>query len=197
MHPERITGALAQGHGAILTTGHFGAVEFLPAFLGLRGFPVSMVVMYKTARLKRALEEFAAVLGVELIDAGEGPVMPRALAALRRGRIFVTELDELKHWRPAETKVMRLFGRRVRLDRTVELLHRRTGAPVLLGLVERIAAGRGYRLLVEAPEEHYAAPTRLGPDAQLLKRLEHFIYDRPDHWYLWNELRHLENLAAA
>jgi lauroyl/myristoyl acyltransferase len=155
-----------------------------------------MVVMYKTARLKRSLEEFAAMHRAELIDAGEGPIVPRALAALRRGRIFITELDELKHWKPAETKVMRLFGRRVRLDRTVELLHRRTGAPVLLGLVQRGPAGR-YRLIVEGPEEHHAAPTRLGPDAQLLKRFEHFVYDHPDHWYLWNELHRLDGLAAA
>ena len=90
----------------------------------------------------------------ELIDAGEGPVMPRALAALRRGRFFVTELDEIKHWRPADVKVMRLFDRRVRLDRTVELLHRRTGAPVLLALVKRLAPGRGYRLVVEQSPTH-------------------------------------------
>ena len=47
------------------------------------------------------------------------------------------------------------------------------------------------------PAEHHAAPTGLGPDAQLLKRLEHYIYDHPDHWYIWKELRHLEQFQAA
>ena len=47
-----------------------------------------------------------------------------------------TGRDDL--WKPTAHKVMNFFGRRVPLDRGVELLHRRTGAPVLLGLMERV-----------------------------------------------------------
>jgi lauroyl/myristoyl acyltransferase len=155
-----------------------------------------MVVNYKTQRLKRTLEAIADALRVELLDVAEGAVIPRALSALRRGRIFVTELDEMESWRPTSSKVMNLFGRRVALDRSVELLHRRTGAPVVLGLMERVGR-RNYHLVLEAPHEHHAAPTRLGPDAQLLKRLEHYIYDHPDHWYIWKDLQHLENFQSA
>jgi lauroyl/myristoyl acyltransferase len=194
--PELLDDALGQGRGVILSTGHFGAVEFLPATLALRQYPVTMAVSYKTPRLKRTLEQMTDAFGVELLDVAEGSVVPRALSALRRGRIFVTELDAMDAWRPASDKVMSFFGRRVRLDRAVELLHRRTGAPVLLGLMERAGRQR-YRLVLEAPQEHHAAPTGLGPDAQLLKRLEHYIYDAPDHWYIWNELHHLEHLQAA
>jgi lauroyl/myristoyl acyltransferase len=122
--------------------------------------------------------------------------LPRALAALRGGRIFITELDEMASWKPTAHKVMTFFGRRVPLDRTVELLHRRTGAPVLLALVERVGVLK-YQLILETPQEHYAAPTGLGPDAQLLKRLEHYVYDLPEHWYIWKDLRHLEQLPAA
>jgi len=194
--PDLLDNALRQGRGVILSTGHFGAVEFLPATLALRDYPVTMVVNYKTARLKRTLEQIGDVLHVELLDVAEGSVIPRALSALRRGRIFITELDAMDAWKPAAGKVMSFFGRKVRLDRAVELLHRRTGAPVLLGLMERVGR-RGYQLVLEAPQEHHAAPTGLGPDAQLLKRLEHYIYDAPDHWYIWNELHHLEQLQAA
>ena len=188
--------ALAGGRGAILSTAHFGAVEFLPATLALRDYPVTMVVNYKTKRLKRTLEAIADALRVELLDVAEGAVIPRALSALRRGRIFITELDEMESWKPTAGKVMNLFGRRVALDRSVELLHRRTGAPVILGLMERVGR-RNYHLALEAPQEHHAAPTRLGPDAQLLKRLEHYIYDHPDHWYIWKDLGHLENFQPA
>jgi lauroyl/myristoyl acyltransferase len=196
VRPGLLDDALCQGRGVILATGHFGAVEFLPATLALRDYPVTMVVNYKTARLKRTLEQMGVVLRVELLDAAAGGVIPRALSALRRGRIFITELDALDAWKPVADKVMSLFGRRVRLDRAVELLHRRTGAPVLLGLMERAGRQR-YRLVLEAPQEHHAAPTGLGPDAQLLKRLEHYAYGAPDHWYIWDELHHLERFRTA
>jgi lauroyl/myristoyl acyltransferase len=188
--------SLREGRGVILSTGHFGAVEFLPATLALQDYPVTMVVNYKTPRLKRTLERIADILRVELLDVADGAVIPRALKALRRGRIFITELDEMGSWRPAPEKVMNFFGRRVPLDRAVELLHRRTGAPILLGLVER-TGGLNYHLVFEAPQEHHAAPIGLGPDAQLLKRLEHYIYDAPDHWYIWKDLHHLEQLQPA
>lgn len=194
--PDLLDNALRQGRGVILSTGHFGAVEFLPATLALRDYPVTMVVNYKTARLKRTLEQMGVVLRVELLDVAEGSVIPRALSALRRGRIFITELDAMDAWKPAAGKVMNFFGHKIRLDRAVELLHRRTGAPVLLGLMERVGRQR-YQLVLEGPQEHHAAPTGLGPDAQLLKRLEHYIYNAPDHWYIWNELHHLEQLQAA
>lgn len=194
--PDLLDNALRQGRGVILSTGHFGAVEFLPATLGLRDYPVTMVVNYKTARLKRTLEQIADVLHVELLDVAEGAVIPRALSALRRGRIFITELDAMDAWKPSADKVMSFFGRRVQLDRAVELLHRRTGAPVLLALMERVGRQR-YQLVLETPQEHHAAPTGLGPDAQLLKRLEHYIYDAPDHWYIWHELHHLEQYQAT
>ncbi len=193
---DLLDNAIRQGRGVILSTGHYGAVEFLPATLALRDYPVTIVLNYQTPRLKRILEQMTDVFQVELLDAAEGQVVPRALSALRRGRIFITELDALAAWKPAAEKVMSFFGRRVRLDRAVEVLHRRTGAPILLGLMERVRR-QSYQLVLEAPHEHHAAPTGLGPDAQLLKRLEHYIYDAPDHWYIWNELHHLEQHQAA
>jgi lauroyl/myristoyl acyltransferase len=194
VHTDLLRSALDEGRGVILTTAHFGAVEFLPASLALRDFPVTMVVKYKTAKLKRTLENIARILRVELVDAEEEGVMRKALSALRRGRIFITELDEFKHWKPSEEKVMNFMGKRVRLDRAVELIQRRTEAPVLMGLMERVSSRR-YQLIFEQPEEHFPAPTGLGHDAQLLKKLEHYIYDYPAHWYNWKDLSHLEQLA--
>jgi lauroyl/myristoyl acyltransferase len=188
--------SLGERRGLILSTGHFGAVEFLPGSLAFRGYPVTMVVKYKTRQLKVTMEEIARRAGVEALDADEGSVMPRALAALRGGRIFITELDEMGSWKPTSHKMMNFFGRRVPLDRTVELLHRRTGAPVILALMERVGSLR-YQLVLETPQEHHAAPTGLGPDAQMLKRLEHYVYDSPDHWYIWKDLHHLEQQQPA
>ena len=196
VRPDLIDCVLRQGRGVILSTGHFGAVEFLPASLALHDYPVTMAVNYRTPAVEADPRADADVFRIELLDVAEGAVIPRALSALRRGRIFITELDEIESWKPTAHKVMSFFGRRVQLDRAVELLHRRTGGPGLLGLMERVGQQR-YQLVLEAPQEHHAAPTGLGPDAQLLKRLEHYIYDAPDHWYIWNELHHLDQHQAA
>ena len=195
-HADLLDYSLAEGRGVILSTAHFGAVEFLPAALSFRGYPVTMVVRFQTPRLKRTLEGLARRANLELLDMEDGGVIASACRCLREGRIFITELDEMKLWKPTACKMMNFFGQRVPLDRGVELLSRRTGAPILLGLMERLG-GLRYQLVFEQPQEHLAAPTRLGPDAQLLKRLEHYIYDAPDHWYIWNELHHLEQFQAA
>ena len=113
---------------------------------------------------------------------------------MRRGSILIYQVDEISCWRPCHGKVMSLFGRRICLDRTVELLQRRTGAALLLGLMERARGGR-YQLSFEAPSEHLPAPTGLGPDAQLIKRVEHYIYSFPEQWYNWKDVRLLDPLA--
>ncbi len=196
VHQDLLDEALARGKGVILTTAHFGAVEFLPGSLSVRSYPVTALVRFQTARLKRTVEQRASLVGTELLDVEEGAVLPRSLGALKRGRVLVFELDEMENWRPSAGKEMNFFGRRVRLDRTVEILQRRSGAPLLLGLMER-RAGWSYELVFESPCEHFPAPIGLGPDAQLLKRLEHYIYDRPGQWYIWNEVGSLGSLRAS
>lgn len=196
VHADLLNRALKEGRGVILTTAHYGAVEFLPGTLSLSGYPVTMVVRFKTWKLKKALEHRAKRVNVQIFDIAEGNIIHKAMHCLSEGRIFVTELDEMKHWKPTAHKMMNFFGRRVPLDRAVELLHKRSGSPVVLGLMERLGDWR-YQLVFETASEHLAAPIGLGPDAQLLKQLEHYIYDAPDHWYLWNDLHHLERFQAA
>ena len=52
VHGDLLDTGLDLGRGVILTTAHFGAVEFLPAALAFRGYPVTMAVRYGTPRLK-------------------------------------------------------------------------------------------------------------------------------------------------
>ena len=123
--------------------------------------------------------------------------MSRALAALRGGRIFITELDEMSSWKPTAHKVMNFFGRRVASGPdggTAAPAYRRTDPPCPHGTSP---ARMNYQLVIEAPQEHQAAPTGLGADAQLLKRLEHYVYDAPDHWYIWKELHYLDPVAVG
>jgi lauroyl/myristoyl acyltransferase len=194
VHEDLLAGALRGGGGVILNTAHFGALEFLPASLAFRGYPVAMMARFKTARLRDTIRRLAWEAGLELLDADDRRVLPKAISSLRRGSILIYQVDEISCWRPSHGKVMSFFGKRVRLDRTVELLQRRTGAALLLGLMERAGGGR-YQLSFEVPSEHLPAPTGLGPDAQLIKRVEHYIYSFPEQWYNWKDLRLLDPLA--
>ena len=63
---EMLQEALAAGHGVILVTGHFGALELLPGALAVNGFPTSMICRFKTTRLREAQGRRAEWLGCEL-----------------------------------------------------------------------------------------------------------------------------------
>jgi KDO2-lipid IV(A) lauroyltransferase len=183
--------SLSRGRGLILVTGHFGAVEFLPLFLALKGYPVTMVVRFKTPRLKRALVERGSSKGITLLDANAGEqVIFRALKALKSNEILITECDEFKVWRPYRNRQTRFLGYSCPLDRTLDLLHSRYHSPVIMGVVRRSNRNR-YKLrmhsLAKGKKEAGAATI----SGQALEVLQDYIHMAPDQWYQWKEVRTL------
>jgi lauroyl/myristoyl acyltransferase len=181
--------ALSQGRGVILVTGHFGAVEFLPTALALSGYRVTMVVRFKTERLKRVLNQRAARLGITLLDASEGEgVIFGVCRALSSNQILITECDEFEAWRPHRSINTQFFGCSCPLDRTLDLLRRRHDSPVIMGLVCR-ARGNRYGLKL-----HSLNGTQTGAGAATIAQralgvLEEYIYLAPHQWYQWKEVR--------
>jgi len=74
---------LAEKKGLILVTAHFGAVEFLPGYLTLLGYPVAIIAKFKTQRLKEKCQEKARTVGATVIDANEKSSFFLALSALK------------------------------------------------------------------------------------------------------------------
>lgn len=180
---------LSQGKGVILVTGHFGAVEFLPLFLALKGYPVTMVVRFKTPRLKRALVRRGSSVGITLLDANAGEkVIFNALQALRSNQILITECDEFKAWRPYRDRSTQFLGCSSPLDRTLDLLHRRHDSPVIFGLVCRLKRN-SYKLRLHSlvDEAQNAQTTTISQRA--LRVLEQYIYMAPHQWYQWKQVR--------
>jgi lauroyl/myristoyl acyltransferase len=180
---------LSHGKGVILVTGHFGAVEFLPLFLALKGYPVTMVVRFKTPRLKRALVRRGSSVGITLLDANAGEkVIFTALQALKSNQILITECDEFKAWRPYRDRSTQFLGCSSPLDRTLDLFHRRYHSPVIFGLVCRMKANR-YKLklhsLLDEAKNAQATSISLGA----LRLLEQYIYVAPHQWYQWKQVR--------
>ena len=180
---------LSQGEGVILVTGHFGAVEFLPLFLALKGYPVTMVVRFKTQRLKKALVRRGSSVGITLLDANAGEkVIFNALQALKSNQILITECDEFKAWRPYRDRSTQFLGCSSPLDRTIDLFHRRHHSPVIFGLVCRLKRNR-YKLRLHSlvDEAQNAQATTISHRA--LRVLEQYIYMAPHQWYQWKQVR--------
>ncbi|MDL1959951.1 MAG: hypothetical protein LWX01_10620 [Deltaproteobacteria bacterium] len=172
-----------QGIGVLLVTGHFGAVEFLPLTMALRGYKVAMVVRFKTARLKRELLAQAKLVDVQLIDADEPKVAVSALKALRNGRILITECDEFKLWRPCVDQHVSVFGNRVPRDKTLDFFYRRCGLPAFLGLMRR--NGKGSFTLCLEPLAGGEKDVSLS--ARAWSKLEKYIMNYPEQWYQWKD----------
>jgi KDO2-lipid IV(A) lauroyltransferase len=181
--------ALSQGKGLILVTGHFGAIDFLPTVLALKGYGVTVMARFKTERLKRALSPRADRLGITLLDATEGEgVIFSALQALKSNQILITECDEFEVWRPYRDRSVQFLDCPSPLDRTLDLFHRRCHSPVIFGLVCRLNQNR-YRLRLHslAAETQSAQATTISLRA--LRLLEQYIYIAPHQWYQWKQVR--------
>jgi len=172
-----------KGKGALLVTGHYGSVEFLPLALLLQGYRVSMICKFKTPELKKAILEKAKNFDVEVIDASEGNVAFKAVNAIKNGRILVTECDEFKQWRRDKKGKVQVFGSAVSRDKTLDFFYRRTKAPVILVLMRRDSYSRITMLLEQVAD----GKEKVAVGAKAWKMLERHILAFPYQWYQWKE----------
>jgi lauroyl/myristoyl acyltransferase len=177
--------ALAQGRGVILVTGHFGAVEFLPGCLAVKGFPVSMICRFQTDRLRESLLRRARAVHLDIIDASGGNVFLAAVKALKAGRILITEMDEFDEWRLDDQSGVTFLNSRLPADKTLEILRKRSGSPVVVGLVHRLG-GRRYALKLEAVTRP-GQPEPLPVAPRCLAVLEKAVLAEPALWYQWKK----------
>ncbi len=166
--------------GCILVTGHFGAVEYVPLFLAANHYRPSIILRFKTAKLKETLAHKSKAVDLELIDADSTNVIFKALQAIEKGRSLITMCDEIHNWRPSRMETIQLFGHTIPKDRTLDILYRRSKAPSGFGIIHRIK--NGYELSIH--------PLADGKDCFSLYEaawhlLEQYIYQDPQQWYQW------------
>jgi lauroyl/myristoyl acyltransferase len=182
---------LAQGRGLLLVTGHYGAVEFLPGALSVRGYPVTMICRFQTNRLRESMHRRAEAVGLQLVDPENGNVFVAAIKALKSGRILITECDEFDEWRPAANSQVTFLHSSLTGDRTLDILQKRSGAPVVTALMQR-NGDQKYTLrltpVATRPEDATA------PGTACLKVLEASIQASPDHWYQWKQFGQMLDL---
>ena len=185
--------ALAKGKGAILVTGHYGAVEFLPLVLALNGYTVTMLLRFKTEKLKRTLIRRSAGVPITLVDVDKGRgVLFDALKALKSNQIVITECDEFEEWRPCKSRRNRFLGHDVPFDRTLEMLQRRSKSPAIMGIVQR-QSGRRYSLGLHSLNGISSRKEEVPISQKALEILERYIFEAPYQWYQWKEASQILN----
>jgi KDO2-lipid IV(A) lauroyltransferase len=181
---EVVNKALAQGKGAILVTAHYGAVEFIPWVLGLKRYPISIILECQTKFLMKALEEKIRGTTVELLSSRlDGQVLFRALSALKRNRLVMTECDEVDSWKKKRGRTIRLFDTELYFDITLDFIAKRSGAPVIGVFLERTGR-RSYTLIFEDISVERRSRS-IARDA--LNLWENYVNRHPDQWYQWKK----------
>jgi len=182
--------SLLKGNGVITVTGHYGAIEYIPTLLAIKNFPISMIAKFKTEQLKKKVYSQAKKYNIRMIDAeNTGNVIRVAIKELRENRILVTECDEFEEWRPSEREKTSFLGKETVLDRTINVIQKRTGAEIVFGVIHRYNLHK-YKLIMYGYEDmlkilHDVEPSSVGET--VLKFLERYIYSNPEQWYQWEE----------
>lgn len=180
---ENLDEALKKG-GVILVTAHLGGVEFLPLVLSLRKYPITMVVRFQTARLKETLMKRAVEVNAELIDSESENVLQKAMDSLKKGRILLTECDEIDAWKPTKNNTINAFGGQIILDRSLEVMCRRSRSTVLGSFMIRRDGGYELTIVPFGDESKIASE---GLSAVILKTFEQIVMMFPDQWYQWKK----------
>ncbi|MGA9175853.1 MAG: hypothetical protein WBZ05_01300 [Desulfobacterales bacterium] len=192
--------ALAKGNGVLLITGHYGGLEFIPAFLGAKNYPVTIVARFSSDRLRKLCFQQADNFSVKVIDGDHTPNIAKAIFAdLRENRIVITQCDEIDEWRPGRHKKIHFLGQTIRLDKTINLLSKRCAAAIVFGVMHRNQQHR-YKFIVTSWEEmatRFQRSRDMSIGAVVLKLLEYYIYKCPEGWYQWKNYQTLHSFAPS
>jgi lauroyl/myristoyl acyltransferase len=167
-----------------LFTAHWGAVEFIPWVLAMKGYPVSVILECQTPHLAKSLKKRAATFGADLISSADGQsVYGRALDSLQSTRLLMTECDEVDAWRKKRVRTIRLFDKTLFFDNTLDLMAQRSGAPVVGIFLKRVSLKR-FTLICE-PINNGRGANRTA--ARALHLWQKYVTRFPEQWYQWKK----------
>jgi KDO2-lipid IV(A) lauroyltransferase len=178
---EHLDGALAQGRGAILVTGHVGNWDLAGVCLAAAGYPAHAVIEPAEPALAAAYERLRGATGLKVLPLGSG--MLSAYRALRRGGLLLLVGDRAIG--DPGREVAYGHGRRMASRGPAELACR-SGAPVLVGYLVLNPDRSGPRYLgcieplVTDPGDDPIALTRT-----INARLSGIVLKFPDQWFVF------------
>jgi KDO2-lipid IV(A) lauroyltransferase len=195
---HKLDAALNRGKGVMFVTAHYGGIEYIPIFLGAHNYPVSVIAKFATKHLKEASIEQIKDFGINVIDVSESNgTFSAIIQELKSNRIVFTECDEIEEWRPSSKERMSFLGKIIGVDRTINLIQKRTGAEVLFGLLHRINLHK-YKFIMETREDMQSlnGNTSASIGELILKTLEQYILTYPEEWYQWKNYLGIRPVSA-
>jgi len=173
--------ALAEKKGVVVISGHIGNWELAAQLLGKEGYPVAGIAkpLYDP-RLTRLVHRLRTRYGMRLIWRGDDNVSREMLRVFADGSILALLIDQDTR---VQGEFVPFFGRPAHTPSAPAALALRTGAPVVVGWVQR--HGRRhvphFERLEFTPSGEREADVR-ALTALMTARLEHAIRLQPAQW---------------
>lgn len=178
--------ALSQGKGVVLVTAHWGAVEFIPWLLSVKGYPLSVILECQTDMLMQALTDKTRFVDTELLTEDScGNVLFTAFSALKKNRVLMTECDEVDKWRKRKNRTINLFGKTLYFDNTLDVLAHKADCPVIGTFLKRNPDGT-YTLYLEQIEGGR------GTAKNALELWQKYVTESPEQWYQWKKWKKMK-----
>lgn len=187
-HLERMTDALAEGHGVVVLTGHIGTWEWLSAAFTLNGLPVTAIAkLQPNQEYSRALDDLRATINVEIFNRGTSELLA-AGRALKKGKIlgFLADQDG-----GPGGAFIEFLGKIASTPMGPAVFAKKFHSPVLPAFIIRQPDGR--HLVKILPAMHFEDTGDTDGDLfrfteKMTKILEEIIRENPTQW-LWFQKR--------
>ena len=180
---EDLERAVARGRGVVMCGTHIGNWELAAVALAHWGYRLHAVAGVQLSRwLTPAVRETKAELAIQTVAPEDG--FRKLLRALEHGDLvaLMVDGDLYSHGAPVE-----MFGRETRWPAGPGVLAQRTGAQVICGYCERVAAGR-FRIRLEPALDPAAFPTTAALNATIAQTAERHIREHVDQWCIFRPL---------
>ena len=191
---------LGIGKGVLLITAHFGGVEFTPGYLAAKDYPVTTIVRFSSDYLRDISIRKADKFSAKIIDADNtSNIMKAIYDSLKENRIVITHCDEIDQWRPSRHKKILFLGKKISLDKTINILLKRRDASIVFGIIHRDSNQR-YKFFITSWEEmakQFRCSVNMSIGEVVLKFLERYIYEYPEEWYQWNKFSDIMDVAVS
>ena len=187
-HLERMTDALAEGHGVVVLTGHIGTWEWLSAAFTLNGLPVTAIAkLQPNQEYSRVLDDLRATIHVEIFNRGTSELLS-AGRALKKGKIlgFLADQDG-----GPGGAFIEFLGKIASTPMGPAVFAKKFHSPVLPAFILRQPDGK--HLVKILPVMHFEDTGNTDEDLfkfteKMTKILEQIIRENPTQW-LWFQKR--------
>ncbi len=187
-HLERMTDALAEGHGVVVLTGHVGTWEWLSAAFTMNGLPVTAIAKNQpNMQYTYALNDLRKTINVEIFSRGTSEILAAA-KALKKGKIlgFLADQDA-----GPNGAFLPFLGKTASTPMGPAVFACKFNAPVLPAFILRQPNGKHKVVIGEVMRFEDTGDTDkdlFAFTAKMTKILENIIRENPTQW-LWFQKR--------